>query len=199
MSSINPEEFEGYADQIETGGREGKLRRKKHSRSRDLVNRAVAEQDKRIAQENRAREAEEIIKKQLSHFPPLDSDEGIKKAKIYTRWLRDSFDQDYPILSEGDVKFQYTVASVHAGGQKRQKSETAVVAIHIPTLTRARNEDETSREINKDRAFNTLYTPLERHLSLWKDLLKPEDGNSSVIENKVEKILQDLSLEKQKT
>src|SRR3989344_4109934 len=164
MSSINPEEFEGYADQIETGGREGKLRRKKHSRSRDLVNRAVAEKD-----------------------------------KIYTRWLRDSFDQDYPILSEGDVKFQYTVASVHAGGQKRQKSETAVVAIHIPTLTRARNEDETSREINKDRAFNTLYTPLERHLSLWKDLLKPEDGNSSVIENKVEKILQDLSLEKQKT
>lgn len=195
MSSINPEDFEGYSEEIETGGRRGKLKRKKHPRDREFVNRQVAEQDKRIAEENRARAAEIIIKKQLSRFPSLDTDEGQKHAKIYTRWLRDSYDQNYPILSEGDIEFQYTVASVHAGGQKRQKSETAVVAIHIPTLVRARNEDEREREINKSRAFNSLYIPLERHISLWKDLLKPENGNSSAIENRVGKILQDISKE----
>lgn len=196
MGSLNPEEFEGYEgfDQ-----RAAKVRKRKHPRNRGFVGTNKAEQDRKIAEENRAREAKEIITKQLSRFPSPDSFEGERQAKIYARWLRDSLEQDYPILSEGDVRYEYYVASVHAGGQNRQRNETAVRAIHTPTFIEANNADERDRPENQTRAYSSLYPRLEHHLDLWKDILKPEGGNPALVENKVYQILQEVSAEKQKT
>lgn len=59
-------------------------------------------------------------------------------------------------FDERDVIYRYCVASVKAGGQKRQKCETACVAIHTPTGTEAQCQDERSKERNRSKALAVL-------------------------------------------
>lgn len=69
------------------------------------------------------------------------------------------FVDDRPALDafdERDVEFRYCVASVGAGGQNRQKNETACVAIHRPTGTEAKCEDERSQSRNRQKALQEL-------------------------------------------
>lgn len=61
-----------------------------------------------------------------------------------------------PTFDERDVEFKFCVASVGAGGQNRQKNETACVAIHRPTGLRAQCQDERSQSRNKQKALNVL-------------------------------------------
>lgn len=59
-------------------------------------------------------------------------------------------------FDERDVEYRYCVASVGAGGQNRQKNETACVAIHKPTGTQAKCEDERSQKRNRQKALSVL-------------------------------------------
>lgn len=59
-------------------------------------------------------------------------------------------------LDERDVDYRYCVASVGAGGQNRQKNETACVAIHRLSGLEAKCEDERSRERNRQKALTVL-------------------------------------------
>lgn len=59
-------------------------------------------------------------------------------------------------FDERDVEYRYCIASVGAGGQNRQKNETACVAIHKPTGTQAKCEDERSQSANRRKALAEL-------------------------------------------
>lgn len=59
-------------------------------------------------------------------------------------------------FDERDVEYRYCIASVGAGGQNRQKNETACVAIHKPTGLTAQCQDERSRERNRSKATSVL-------------------------------------------
>lgn len=60
------------------------------------------------------------------------------------------------VFRESDVEYRFCVASVGAGGQNRQKNETACVAIHKPTGLKAQCQDERSQSRNKAKALNVL-------------------------------------------
>jgi peptide chain release factor 1 len=61
-----------------------------------------------------------------------------------------------PEFREQDVEYRYCVSSVGAGGQNRQKNETACVATHKPTGIQAKCEDERSQKRNREKALSVL-------------------------------------------
>ena len=55
------------------------------------------------------------------------------------------------------MEFRYCIASVGAGGQNRQKNETACMATHRPTGITAKCESERSRKTNRQKALRELH------------------------------------------
>ncbi len=157
-----------------------KLKKKKFPRDRDYVAKQLRKKEKIEGEKEREEKARKEIKKQVKHFS-----ENEKQIKTYTRWIKDSLKEGYPILDEGDIETKTAVASVKAGGQQRQKSKTSVRLTHLPTLIAVRNEEERSLEQNKLKAQENLYYLLIDHLKNWKVLI----GESTRID--VEKILKE--------
>jgi hypothetical protein len=188
MNALNGEEWENYDKKNKYQRRARKSKRREFPRDRSFVGKQLRETERIAGKEKRKEEAKEKIEKHLKRFPLLDSYEGEKQAKIYIRWIKDSLDQDHPLLHEGDIEVKTAVASVKAGGQKRQKSRTSVRIVHLPTLIGVRNEEERSLEHNKLKAQEKLYYLLTDHLQLWKTLniASPNQG----IEKEVKEILQ---------
>ena len=204
MNALNGEEWEDYDKTGKHQRRARKSKRRKFPRDRSFVGKRLRETEKIAGEEKRKKEAKEKIEKHLKRFPALDSYEGEKQIKIYIRWIKDSLDQNYPLLHEGDVEdsldqnypllhegdveIKTAVASVKAGGQKRQKSRTSVRIVHLPTLIGVRNEEERSLEQNKLKAQEKLYYLLTNHLQLWKTLniASPNQG----VEREVKEMLQ---------
>lgn len=170
MKAPNGEEWEDYDNKGNHQRRARKSKRKKYPRDRSLVGKELKKIEKIEGENKRKKEAREKIEKHLKHFPSLDSYEGERQVKIYIRWIRDSLDQNYPLLDEGDIEVKTAVASVKAGGQKRQKSRTSARVVHLPTLIGTRNEEERSLEQNKLKAKKRLYYLLTNHLKLWETL-----------------------------
>lgn len=170
MKAPNGEEWEDYDNKGNHQRRARKSKRKKYPRGRSLVRKELKKIEKIEGENKRKKEAREKIEKHLKHFPSLDSYEGERQVKIYIRWIRDSLDQNYPLLDEGDIEVKTAVASVKAGGQKRQKSRTSARVVHLPTLIGTRNEEERSLEQNKLKAKKRLYYLLTNHLKLWETL-----------------------------
>lgn len=188
MNALNGEEWESYDKTGKHQRRARKANKRKFPRDRSFVGKQLKETEKTVGEKKRKKEAKKKINKHLKRFPVLDSYEGEKQIKIYIRWIKDSLDQDYPILHEGDVEVKTAVASVKAGGQKRQKSRTSVRLVHSPTLLGVRNEEERSLEQNKLKAQEKLYYLLANHLQLWKTLniTSPNQG----VEKEVKEMLQ---------
>jgi hypothetical protein len=186
MGEIDPDEYEDYEESLKAGTKAGRLKKRKQfpvSASGKVARKELV----RSAKEKRAFEAEGGIRKRLSTFPDIDTFEGLKKAKIYVRWVKDSLSETQPILDLGDIEFRNVLPKVKAGGQHHQKNRTAVIAVHTPTLIGVRNEDERSAEQNRENAIKALYPALERHLELWKTLTA--NGAKVDIEGKVMTIL----------
>lgn len=188
MNALNGEEWEDYDKTGKRQRRARKSKKKKFPRDRSFVGKQLRETEKITGEKKRKKGVREKIEKHLKRFPALDSYEGEKQVKIYSRWIKDSLDQDYPLLHEGDIEIKTAVASVKAGGQKRQKSRTSVRIVHLPTLIGVRNEEERSLEQNKVKAQEKLYYLLTDHLQLWKTLniASPNQG----VEKEVKEILQ---------
>lgn len=145
-----------------------KLEKRKHPRGRSFVGKQKKAATQKASKEKKEKEAQSKIEKHLERFSNDETRE--KQIKIYTRWLKDSLEQGQPILDEGDIEFKTAVASVKAGGQQRQKSQTSVRATHLPTLISVRNEEERSLEQNKKAATEKLQELLNSHLQIWKIL-----------------------------
>jgi hypothetical protein len=188
MNALNGEEWEGYDKTSKHQRRARKSNKRKFPRDRSFVGKQLRETEKAVGEKKRKKEAREKIKKYLKRFSPPDSHEGEKQAKTYVRWVKDSLDQDYPILHEGDLEIKTAVASVKAGGQKRQKSRTSARIVHLPTLIGVRNEEERSLEQNKSKAQEKLYYLLTNHLQLWKTLNITSPNQD--VEREVEEMLQ---------
>ncbi len=188
MNALNGEEWDGYEETNKHQRRARKANKRKFPRDRSFVGKELKETEKIAGEEKRKKEAKEKIEKHLERFPTLDSYEGEKQVKIYVRWVKDSLDQDYPILHEGDVEVKTAIASVKAGGQKRQKSRTSVRVVHLPTLIGVRNEEERSLEQNKLKAQEKLYYLLTNHLQFWKTLNIASPNQD--VEKEVKEILQ---------
>ena len=188
MNALNGEEWEDYDKTSKHQRHVRKSKRKKFPRDRSFVGKQLRETEKITGERKRKKEAREKIKKHLKRFSAPDSYEGEKQLKIYIRWIKDSLDQDYPLLHEGDIEAKTAVASVKAGGQKRQKSRTSVRLVHLPTLIGVRNEEERSLEQNRVRAQEKLCYLLTDHLQFWKTLniASPNQG----VEKEVRDILQ---------
>ncbi|MBU0572276.1 peptide chain release factor-like protein [Patescibacteria group bacterium] len=178
MNSLNGEEWVDYSETGRHHRRARKFNRRKFPRDRSFVGKELKISEKIKGEEKRKNEARGKIEKHLKRFSTLDSHEGKKKIKVYIRWVRDSLDQDYPLLDEGDLEVKTAVASVKAGGQKRQKSQTSVRVVHLPTLIRVKNEEERSLEQNTLKAKENLYILLTEHLQLWKilNIASPNQG-----------------------
>jgi peptide chain release factor 1 len=86
--------------------------------------------------------------------PPTERNGRRQSSTVTVAILEDS--QVVPTFDERDVEFRFCVASVGAGGQNRQKNETACVAIHRPTGTEAQCQDERSQRRNRQKALAVL-------------------------------------------
>lgn len=188
MNALNGEEWDGYEEKNKHQRRARKANKRKFPRDRSFVGKQLKETEKTAGEKKRKQKAREKIEKYLKRFSTLDSYEREKQVKTYIRWVKDSLDQDYPILHEGDIEVKTAVASVKAGGQKRQKSRTSARIVHLPTLIGVRNEEERSLEQNKLKAQEKLYYLLTNHLQLWKrlNITAPNQG----VEKEVKEMLQ---------
>lgn len=134
-----------------------------------------SQQEMQAARQARAKEAEDIIKRHLSFFPEEETNKGREQVESYVRWVRESLTLGRSRLNPDDpkeVEIEAIIASVKAGGQNRQKNETAIRAKHLPTQISAKNEDERHREQNKQLALTALVKKLEEHLKLWETIAK---------------------------
>lgn len=188
MNPLNGEGWEDYNDVGKHQRRARKSKRKKYPRDRSIVGKEIKKIERKAGEDKRKKEADGKIKKHLKRFPSLNSYEGEKQLKVYIRWVKDSLDQNYPFLVDGDIEIKTAVASVKAGGQQRQKSRTSARIVHLPTLLGTRNEEERSLEQNKLRAKEKLFYILTDHLEIWKTLNLASPNQD--VEKEIKKILQ---------
>ena len=186
MNKSNGEK-ESYDNTDKTTRREQKAKRKKYPRDRNYVKKEIKKTEQLAGEKKRQDKAKKEIAKRLNHFPSLDTSGGGKQIKVYIRWVKDSLEQGYPLLDDGDIKIKTAVASVKAGGQSRQKSRNSVRATHTPTLIGVRNEEERSLKQNTLNAKENLYKLLTKHLHLWKTLNIAAPNQE--VEKEVEQIL----------
>jgi peptide chain release factor 2 len=90
-------------------------------------------------------------------------------------------------ILEKDLKWDY-FKSPGPGGQKKNKTLSAVRLVHIPTSTTVISCNERSQSDNKRRALEQLQSELEKKQSnnvseakkkSWENAIKPEDANIS--------------------
>lgn len=89
-------------------------------------------------------------------IPPTERNGRRQSSTITVAIIGDATHSSRESFRESDVEYRYCVASVGAGGQNRQKNETACVAIHRPTGTEAKCEDERSQKANRRKALAVL-------------------------------------------
>jgi len=182
---ISPEDYLDYEEGKFWRRIERPRRRKK--RQPTAADKARREEEIRRAKEARVGEAEEKIKSHLLKFPGLETEEGKNQVEKYIKWVEDSLQLNGAQFNPDDkdeVRIDYLVSSVKAGGQHRQKSQSAVRVTHLPTRISVQNQEERIAELNKKRAIEILAQRLEDHLEFWRTLIK----NSSVPINVKEKV-----------
>lgn len=185
MTKINPDDFE---DQ----NWERPKRYKRRKGPPTLADKAQREEEIRSAREARVREAEEKIKRHLSSFPRIETEEGRDQVQKYVKWVEDSLRLNGARFDPEDnreTRIDNFVPSVKAGGQQRQKSHSAVRVTHMPTKIVSSNQDERVAESNKKAAIETLAQRLEAHLELWRTLKRNAIGPIN-IEEKVISLIQ---------
>lgn len=177
-----PTKKESYQEQNEVSqtARDRKLRRKRHPRGRRLIKRKKPQIEAERAQAARVDSAKQKIAKHLELFPEITSAEGRSQAEKYLDWVADSLSLQRPILEEEDVEYKTAVASVAAGGQKRQKTKSSVRATHLPTQISVRNEEQRILEQNKRAAYENLLNRLTEHLSFWQTLSQKNPDRYSI-------------------
>lgn len=176
-------------DYDEEAEEQGKRRlRKKLRKLRPHVMTDSSRQQRRRAvrsvKQERAGQAETIIRKLLKSFPDVQSDDGLSRVQAYIRWVNDSLERQEPVVLINEIRFKNVLASAR-GGQHVQKNRTAVVATHLPTTIRVRNEEQRNAEQNRAQAVEILSLKLEEHLELWKTLTD-QDPRLSVNEKVME-------------
>ncbi len=188
MRKLDGDDWENPANKSKYERRARKSKRKKYPRDRSYVGKELREAEKAAGEKKRKQEARNKIEKHLGRFVALDAAEREKQIKVYIRWTKDSLNQKYPLLDEGDLEIKTAVASVKAGGQNRQKTRSSVRVVHLPTLIGTRNEEERSMEQNKLKAQEKLYYLLTNHFQLWKtlNLASPNQG----VEKELKEMLQ---------
>ena len=150
--------------------REIKLTKRRNPRGRRIINQAHLTQSIKTGQEKKIRQAKSQIGKILVNFQSLKEKEREKQKEIYLRWLRDSLNNNSPIIDDGDLRLDTAIASVGAGGQNLQKTRTSVRLTHLPTRIAVRNEEERSFTQNRENALNHLKLRLTEHLNYWQIL-----------------------------
>ena len=193
MSSSKPA---NYQDDEKPGtARESKLRKKRQPRGRRLVRRKKPQIEAQAAQKARIDSAKQKIAKKINLFPEVTSAEGKSQLEKYLGWVTDSLSQDELTLNAGDIEYKTAVASVKAGGQKRQKTRTSVRATHLPTLISVKNEETRSLDQNKRAADDNLRLRVTEHLSLWQTLSQnlPQQYSAAEIKLRGIDLLKELS------
>lgn len=171
MMRINPDDYLGYESEL---GERPKHSKKKKGPPTE-ADKAQREGEIRLAREARVIKAKEKIKNHLSHFPDIQTNEGQDQAQKYIEWIEDSLKTDclrFNPENKDEVKIDYFTSSVKAGGQNRQKNQTAVRVTHLPTKIVAQNQDERVATQNKKTAIEILVQRLESHRDLWKTLIQ---------------------------
>jgi len=169
MVKTNTDDYLDYED--------GLGERPKHSKKKigppTASDKAEREEEVRLAKESQVIKAKEKIKNLLLHFPDIQTNEGQGQLQKYIRWVKDSLQLNrlqFNPENKDEVKIDTFVASVKAGGQHRQKNQTAIRVTHLPTKITAQNQSERITDQNKKAALETLVQRLESHLEIWKTL-----------------------------
>ena len=194
---MSPSKSENYQkqDELSETARDRKLRKKRHPRKRGY---AIRERRKSEIERSRGIEvgkAKERIAKHVARFQKLDEEERRRQEERYLGWVEDSLSQHEPALHKEDVEYKPAVASVKAGGQKRQKTRSSIRATHKPTLISVKNEETRRPEQNKQAAYDNLCLRLTDHLSLWQTLSQnlPDRYSASEIKQHGVDLLKELS------
>ena len=190
-----PSKPENYQEFEESRtARQRKLEKRIRPRGRRLVKKRKPQIEAASAQAARVDSAKQKITKHTELFPEFTTAEGRSQIERYMGWVAESLSHPQPVVREEDVKFKMAVASVKAGGQKRQKTRSSVRAIHLPTQISVKNEETRSKEQNKKAAYENLYSKLSEHLSLWQTLSQnlPDTYSASEIEDRGVDLLEDL-------
>lgn len=166
--------FDDFDDQTTKAKRRERIRFGK----RKKPGQTASDRQKRAAEireirKMRMEEARERIKGELQkRHLSTESQPETERLQHYIRWVENSLAQGFPLLTEDDLEFKATTASVKAGGQHLQRKRTAARVTHLPTSFSVRNEEERSFERNKGRAREVIYRNLEGHLRLWQTMVK---------------------------
>ena len=163
-------EIEGSLGEKGVGGSGAKIEHKGPKTSRE-----IRKSNKENAENNRIKQAESDINRDLEHFPFNDfSEEKLPEViEKYSSWVLKSLSDKYPFFTNLETEIEYSQSrSSGPGGQNVNKISTAVTAKHPLTGMYARSEDSREALINKEKSLSKLLTKLENHIKNWSIYLK---------------------------
>ena len=159
----------GTGDKV-SGGSGAKIEHKGPKTSRE-----IRKSNKENAENNRIKQAESDINRDLEHFPFNDfSEEKLPEViEKYSSWVLKSLSDKYPFFTNLETEIEYSQSrSSGPGGQNVNKTSTAVTALHPLTGIFARSEDSREVPINKRESLSKLLTKLETHIKNWSIYVK---------------------------
>ncbi len=180
----------GTGDKV-SGGSGAKIEHKGPKTSRE-----IRKSNKENAENNRIKQAESDINRDLEHFPFKDiSEEKLPEViEKYSSWVLKSLSDKYPFFTNLETEIEYSQSrSSGPGGQNVNKTSTAVTAKHPLTGMYSRSEDSREVPMNKRESLSKLLTKLENHIKNWAIYLKniPEEQRQEKIISFVKKMLRE--------
>lgn len=184
-------EIENSLSGVGDKGKSGGVGKSQHKGPKTF--REIRKSNKENAENNRIKQAESDINRDLEHFPFNDfSEEKLPEViEKYSSWVLKSLSDNYPFFTNLDEDIDYSQSrSSGPGGQNVNKTSTAVTALHLLTGIYARSEDSREALINKRTSLSKLLTKLENHTKSWAVYLKniPEEKRQEKIISFVKKM-----------
>jgi hypothetical protein len=182
MPEINFAEYEDYENEFVEKGGGGGGKRVRSSDSK--TSNAAREESRGNARESRAESAGRRILSDIERLLKTRGPERERSLGNYVAWVNLSLESglrenghfiENPLVGPEDLRYENTLPQLHAGGQKAQKTSSAVTVTHIPTMISAESQETRSQEQNRNKATEVLTLRLQEHLSNWRAVLTNGD------------------------
>ncbi len=165
-------------------GRGKKARSRKSGTPKAAISQAVEN-----SQMDRQERAKVRLLNDLAHFPKGDSKEaGERNLELYYAWINSCLEQGELVFDlDKDIEIKNAKSSKKAGGQRLNKSSTAVLATHIPSGIKALIQQGSTHDENERLVTKIIIPKLEQHMRNWEDYLQGKSG--TMVETSIKELL----------